>query len=201
MSNSTVNTSVSGSNVVITVKIDPSDVLFGWWVRVTSKYDYGYGKGQGVGDYPWIVEIIDGGFSMSYSQTKTYKSGLYAAELNLARVGPVDFSTFELVGVTAKPVVNYSGFGLSNSSGGCSEFDSCTVDPTIATGHVTIMNQVTIPTAGTYTIKNTFRIGSVAYDLINSYNFGVGTFWICSIDSDHYYVAGTTHTHVGAWFV
>lgn len=99
MSNSQVTTLATGTNVMISVKIDPSDILFGWWVRVTSKYDYGYGKGQGVGDYPWIVEIIDHTaiFDTSYSVVKTYKPGLYVAELNLMRVGPVDFSTFELV--------------------------------------------------------------------------------------------------------
>jgi hypothetical protein len=200
MSNSTVNTSVSGNNVTINVNISAADILLGWWVRITSKYDYGYGKGQGVGDYPYIVEIIEGPpVIMQYNVTKTYKSGLYVAELNLMGVGPVDFSTFELV--AAKPKVNYSGFGMSDSSGGCGEFDSCTVSPTVATGHVTIMNQVTVPTAGTYTIKNTFKIGNTGYDLINTYNLDAGTMWICNIASDYNYAANTTYTIVGAVFV
>ena len=98
MSNSKVSTSVSGNNVTITVNIDASDILFGWWLRIVSKYDYGYGKGQGVGDYPWIVEIIDhtSTFDTYYHETKTYKPGLYAAELNLMHVGAVDYSVFEL---------------------------------------------------------------------------------------------------------
>jgi hypothetical protein len=104
MSGSTVNTIVSGNNVIISVRISAADALFGWWVRVTSKYDYGYGKGQGVGDYPWIVEIIDhtSVFDTSYDATKTYKPGLYVAELNLMHTGPVDYSLFEL-GTAAPP--------------------------------------------------------------------------------------------------
>lgn len=94
MANSYINTSVSGTNVTITVQMGAGDRL-DWWIRVTSKYDYGYGKGQGVGDYPWIVEIING-TTATYTATKTYKPGLYSAELNIMGIGPVDFSLFEI---------------------------------------------------------------------------------------------------------
>jgi hypothetical protein len=94
MSNSTINTSVSGNNVTLKVVIGAGERL-DWWIRVISKYDYGYGLGQGAGDYPWIVEIISGTTS-NYSVTKTYKPGLYAAELNIMGVGAVDVSTFGL---------------------------------------------------------------------------------------------------------
>jgi hypothetical protein len=94
MSNSTINTSVSGNNVTIKVVIGAGETL-DWWVRVTSKNDYGYGLGQGVGDYPWIVDIISGN-TTTYNVTKTYRPGIYAAELNIAGVGSVDVSTFGL---------------------------------------------------------------------------------------------------------
>lgn len=100
-SNSIVNTSVSGTNVTLSVSIGTSDVK-NWWLRITSKYDYGYGKGQGMGDYPWIVDIIES-TAPTYSATKTYKPGLYVAELNIMGKGPVDFSTFELTAPVVAP--------------------------------------------------------------------------------------------------
>lgn len=118
----TVNTSVSGTNVTISVRMNVGEAPRGWWIRVTSKYDYGYGKGQGVGDYPWIVEIIDrtGTTDTSYSATKTYKPGLYVAELNVMGVGPIDFSTFELVAPVAKPTIFNWCWKVGTVAGGCS---------------------------------------------------------------------------------
>jgi len=93
---STVNTLVTGNNVMLTVNIGTGERL-DWWIRVISKYDYGYGKGQGVGDYPWIVEVING-TTQTANFVRTYKPGMYAAELNIMGKGPVDYSTFELAG-------------------------------------------------------------------------------------------------------
>lgn len=112
MSNSHVTTSVSGNNVTIRVTIGSGETL-DWWIRVTSKYDYGYGKGQGVGDYPWIVEIIDG-TTQTYLATKTYKPGLYVAELNIMGIGPVDFSTFELGGAVTGLDISVVTVGFDN---------------------------------------------------------------------------------------
>lgn len=326
----------SGKNVTITVKMAAGDKL-DWWIRVTSKYDYGYGKGQGVGDYPWIVEIITGN-TANYIATKNYKKGLYVAELNIMGIGSVDYSMFEITtdsgvivppppvavpqvsefywlvndgfvattnctanptdkitlrgvavnlkvgqsykaefkfllptgtafsfysayatatattmgftsqafaspapvgtyktswfvvydsvgtqvcsgsatgsglcenltvsaggggGAGAGATINYSGFAKYNTSG-CTEFSSCTVDPTVATGHVTIMNQVTILTAGTYTIRNTFRIGGTTYILTDSFSLSTGTRWVCCVDNGHDYAANMAYTHVEAVFV
>lgn len=102
MANSKINTDVSGKNVILTVRIGEGHPL-NWWLSVSSKNDYGYNKGQCVGDYPWIVDIIPNGNVAVHSMLKTYKPGSYAAVLNVIGIGQADFSTFELLAPVPAP--------------------------------------------------------------------------------------------------
>jgi hypothetical protein len=147
-----------------------------------------------------------GSGTVTLSKTGLTQSGTYYFFLYDQYNNVVDGQTGSIVitigGTGAGATINFSGFAKYNSStGGCSEFSSCTVDPSVATGHVSIMNQVTIPTAGTYTIKNTFRIGGTTYNLTDSFSLSAGTKWVCSVDNGHDYAPSMAYTHVAAVFV
>lgn len=158
---STVSTLITGNNVAFTVNMGTGARL-DWWLRVISKYDYGYGKGQGVGDYPWIVEVING-TTQTASFIRTYKPGMYAVELNIMGVGPVDYKKFELAGgaptvqVPKATIFNWC-WTIGTTTGGCSV---PRVAPAVPVGSVFTINADIFNASYDGKVRTVFKVDGV----------------------------------------
>lgn len=94
MAYSTINTSVSGNTVTISVNISPSDGVSYWGIYVYAHTDHGLGSGGSDPNYTYFVERINGAGTGTYFYDRTYSPDLYIAELALQGMGTVDYKLF-----------------------------------------------------------------------------------------------------------
>lgn len=178
-------------SVYLYFSIKKPDNTIGW-------YRYGY-TASAAGTYTWDVTV--GQFSTGPGTYYINEVQITDSNINTicsASGTPNNCRTLYII--SGANTINYSTFAKGDGSGGAVEFNSCTISPSIATGRVLIMNQVTINSPGTYTVRCTYRINGQARDVNSTSYYEAGTYWTFINTSDTY-TANTTYEIVGTWFV
>lgn len=185
------NPVTSGGNVTITANLKNDGD--------TSVTETVYLKSDGNGiDYESKTVAAHSTGTATWTKVAGSSNGFAVGTHNICAFTSGDEKCTSLT-VNALKVINYSTFARY-VTGGCIEFDACTVDANTATGNVQIVVNYTVDPPGTYTVEIEYSINGVntIYGLQGNFS---GTAQKCITNTDHNYEAGKTYKIVSIKFL